>query len=550
MLILIPHAGETFAGAARKQAFDRVHKQAVRRICYVSAAHRVEEPRLVPLHQSLEAPFVVDSSRACFDHSFLWVLPELLREFPNLERIDVWTPCSDTDVPVVTQALLLLPPQEAKGGRENEAKGERERETLIVATADLTHFGDEYGFYGSAEYHHHQEGNEEGEAMFPQLGKIQTEAELLDAVLRKDAGRLAALLERNPNLTCSPWVLKVVVAFSSSSSSPFYPSSSSSPPSSPSSPPSSFSFSSPCNGTVVDYYDSAQLQAGVAAGCWIDRYCPVTVTRAWSSFVSYASLVFSSKIPENQFCTPELRLRLLFGHARLALRLALGSPQPRALRLLRKLRSSSLTFPSWARDAALDRRGVFVGTTSVPTNGSGPPHTSCSMGRLELRRKAKGGEEKEEKEEGGGEIEEREGKEEGGGERGMELKVVAATLDCIDDAQARWGTQLDDLEGILSVKIEFLSPRESWRPVDPDREEIERGVEGIQATFLPPALPAIYLPSVWAEEKEWSFQRLVDELCLKAGQPRSNLVKLEAFRSRPHYASCSDPDPTTTKPSF
>lgn len=204
------------------------------------------------------------------------------------------------------------------------------------------------------------------------------------------------------------------------------------------------------NGQVVDYYDSLAMRHSQQTGCELDRYLPCTPIedRVGSTrFVSYVAIVFGSRVPDGVTCSGRLRKRLLFGTFKLALSCKGFPPQ----------------LPSWVRPS-LGPCGVFVGTSM---DGG---RTNCSYGRFEDDATS------------------------------LEDKIVAAAHDCWRDSRERWQLPITaENTNQLTLKLEVLAPRNTWRDAQLDLSDVKVGTEGIlveftdgsSGTFLPVVLTTL-----------------------------------------------------------
>ena len=247
--VLIPHAGKPYAGECRLSAFSQIKKPAsVKYIIYIATLHYINDTdTIVELYRDKGFPemrskktkkkttttglqtITEDAHHGgksyTPEHSFEWVHEELQEHFPNAK-------------------ILAVAPNggvKARLSRWIGAFVKRHRQTLIIGTTDLIHYGERFGNIGSL-----------GPDI--QRSKEQIEQEFISLLTAKQPSipKIQAFIQkqqrRKPEIACGSKavieLMKVVKALR-------------------------------LTGVLVDTYDSSRYETNK------------------DSFVSYASIVFS-----------------------------------------------------------------------------------------------------------------------------------------------------------------------------------------------------------------------------------------------------------------
>lgn len=156
-LLLVPHAGKSYAGECRSKAFDEV-KQRVRHIYYLSADHGKANAKV----------------NAKDDHSYTWVKEELEELFPGavhtVKRIGSWSQA---------EAAAATCPEDA----------------LVVGTTDLGHYGPRYDYVPWAK---------SADLLEKRAFKERSEKPFIDAILGVEPDAVKRMVGDNPHLACGP----------------------------------------------------------------------------------------------------------------------------------------------------------------------------------------------------------------------------------------------------------------------------------------------------------------------------------------------------------
>lgn len=141
---IIPHAGIQYAGSARSKIFENLNEndKYIENIIYLSALHNIDTNNKkinVLEHHEIFNDFLLDktiyeidnlSAGAKKEHSYEWVKMELKHYFKNA-KILVLAPSLFSDLKqLATNIINWIEKQNTK--------------TLIIATTDLTHYGDRF----------------------------------------------------------------------------------------------------------------------------------------------------------------------------------------------------------------------------------------------------------------------------------------------------------------------------------------------------------------------------------------------------------------------
>ena len=152
-VIIIPHAGERYAGDARKSAFREIDSDQIRTVVYVATMHHKVEPDKIYLLHNDNVPLPIRTTK--FDkkeHSAEWVYPELVRSFPGAR-------------------ILIIAP--GKGKHQDTIEWltkASSHDILLIGTTDLTHFGEKFGNSRLFDYPE-------------QIGKIRRETPLIESLI-------------------------------------------------------------------------------------------------------------------------------------------------------------------------------------------------------------------------------------------------------------------------------------------------------------------------------------------------------------------------------
>lgn len=164
-VFLIPHAGEAYAGYARKKAFLSMslkRRKLVKRIHYISAVH---------------------SWRKKIDHSYYWVRDELLRYFPHAAHI-VYSPQSWQE-------------------SERIAKKLAKTKDLVIGTTDLMHYGPHYKYTDNLSLSLAQR----------RKWKVNMEKVFLKTITDVNSQEMRDEYENNPHLACGPYSIYCLLRY-------------------------------------------------------------------------------------------------------------------------------------------------------------------------------------------------------------------------------------------------------------------------------------------------------------------------------------------------
>ena len=173
-LLLVPHAGEAFAGAARLHAFSSYLESTSgvgpKEIIFVGTVHDLSQESKVWI-DGVEADPLGD------EHSFALVKDEIYDQM-HPERVLVVMPTTVQAVETIVRSLTPIPDG-----------------VCVICSSDLTHYGPAYGntaFRGLA---------------FPQARVKEREEPLLEALVRGDPEAVKACTSHTPDICCGPLAL-------------------------------------------------------------------------------------------------------------------------------------------------------------------------------------------------------------------------------------------------------------------------------------------------------------------------------------------------------
>ena len=173
-LILIPHAGLPYAGAARHHAFDSylTSTKGVTPNCiiFVGTLHDLSKGSRVWLDGNDVDPIPEE-------HSFRWVRDEIIQHLCP-RKLLIALPSTVDDVECIASSLSDIP-----------------EDFCVICTSDLTHYGPAYSETTFSN------------ASFPQARVRKREEPLIEALLQGDATGVASVTRQNPKVCCGPLAL-------------------------------------------------------------------------------------------------------------------------------------------------------------------------------------------------------------------------------------------------------------------------------------------------------------------------------------------------------
>jgi predicted class III extradiol MEMO1 family dioxygenase/AMMECR1 domain-containing protein len=123
--IFIPHAGELYAGSARKKVFEQVKN--IKYIIYLAAIHEISERNFYILHKDDNFDLELNLKKYNkSEHSYEWVEPELNKYYPDaLKLVIAPTDYHDKYLGILDKIIKFF------NNHDN---------VLLIATSDLTHY--------------------------------------------------------------------------------------------------------------------------------------------------------------------------------------------------------------------------------------------------------------------------------------------------------------------------------------------------------------------------------------------------------------------------
>ncbi|MGH7150399.1 MAG: AmmeMemoRadiSam system protein B, partial [Planctomycetota bacterium] len=300
--IVVPHAGYRWSGSVAACAYATVRGADLDRVLVLAPSHRVSfQGARVPDWDAYGTPLgeVPVDAEAC---ARLRSSPGLREERPGeTSQADGREHSLELQIPFLQRALRsfrLVPvlvgelgAGEASAHIARRLRALVDSRTLVVASSDLTHYGEAYGFFPFAP----------GDPSLP--ARIRAlDGGLIDAVLRADASGLGAIREKGEMNACGAGAIRLLLEM----------------------------FPSGYRGTLLEYRTSGELSGD------------------WSSSVSYAAIALSGLRP----VLSEVEGNACLSLAREALTAAvLGRPEPapRAESLPSALRGHSGAFVTLRR---------------------------------------------------------------------------------------------------------------------------------------------------------------------------------------------------------
>lgn len=299
---LIPHAGESYSGKARKSVFNKL-SPTTKYIIYIGTVHNLQpNDNVYLLHktknifeklpeslkkQIVDAP--KDENGEVIEHSYKWVHKEIKRRFKNCE-------------------ILALGPNKINMDLINWIVNfiKRNPNSVLLATTDLIHYGSRFNNMEYLDY--------------PQQYKKQIKEEKLIFELTnptKNKKSIFSIIDSDRNLMCGPVALKTFVLALSKLK---------------------------YNGKVVDYYDSLQVVRGKKNS--LDYY--IILPEKQDEFVSYVSIVYGSNVKQSTLSIFDIKQ-------------AIGNVKTNIIFDVNK-NNTDILLPLWS---PFRRRtqGIFVGTT-------------------------------------------------------------------------------------------------------------------------------------------------------------------------------------------
>ena len=299
---LIPHAGETYSGKARKSVFDKLSPN-TKYIIYIGTIHNLQPNDNIYLlyktknifeklpenlkKQIVEAP--KHGTGEVIEHSYKWVHMEIKRIFKKAE-------------------ILALGPNKINMELINWIVNfiKQNTNSILLATTDLIHYGNRFN---NTEY-----------LNYPQQYKKQLKEEKLIFELtnpNKNKNSIFRIINSDKNLMCGPIALKTfVIALSKLK----------------------------YKGKVADYYDSLQVVRGKKNS--LDYY--IILPEKQDEFVSYVSIVYGSNVKQSSLSIFDIKQ-------------AIGNVKTNIIFDVNKDKTE-LFLPLWS-PFRRKKQGIFVGTT-------------------------------------------------------------------------------------------------------------------------------------------------------------------------------------------
>ena len=256
---IIPHAGEKYAGQARKKIFDYILKSSkvkIKYIIYIASIHNipVDNEGVYLLYKDFDigGNFIFKEYPSDdHEHSYEWVKDELDKAFPYSKRIIIGPISSSlTSYKDLSNdiANFILDRDNSQG-------------ILLLGTTDLIHYGHTFNNYGLLEYPERQ-------------SKIQIEEDLIMNMIQSSYRNIEEdlssqrRLSQKISLACGPYAIEM---FTHTNSLIFKK--------------GNISSKTVC-GNVLDYYDSSVYDKK-----GIDKYV-IYPKHIVDSFVSYVSIIY------------------------------------------------------------------------------------------------------------------------------------------------------------------------------------------------------------------------------------------------------------------
>lgn len=210
-------------------------------------------------------------------------------------------------------------------------------------------------------------------------------------------------------------------------------------------------------GEVTNYYDSTSVD-------YNDILKTLQIHATSKSFVSYLSMVFSKRV-----CKRSDRFENLLALSRC-----------KSVIEAKNISEQYFETPVWSKWNNIEN-GVFVGLSNIFNN------IRCSIGQYESE-----------------------------GKKSSQI-IVESAKSCFLDSIQRWGGPITTEElSLLEYKINLLQSKNNWKRYRMGQKiPAKRGESGVYI-ILKNGQVATYLPSVWKEQRSWSFNTLLENLVTKA----------------------------------
>ena len=304
--LILPHAGQKYAGPARREALSYVSPN-TKYLIYIASLHKLDNTDHIYLLEGNNyyqeqirqsgLPFKLDKKVKSEEHSYQWVKPELLQYFqPNLKILAI-APSNHVDLNKLTSWLIKV-------------YNQHKLETVIIATTDLTHYGS--NFHNSSLL------------SFPEKLNCQIrEEQLIIALTQADLKNHKLLQETS----CGPYAILIFLKLAKQLN---------------------------WLGRVVDYYDSHQIRVATknfnqplnSLNLYTISHQPV------QNLVSYVSLIYGNYPSDIYLSLLPLDLNLVFGFFKTIISFQLYQVD---------FPLHNLTLPSWTPFSRM-KNGVFIGS--------------------------------------------------------------------------------------------------------------------------------------------------------------------------------------------
>lgn len=303
---IIPHADKKYCGKIRNKVLKKLSKD-TEYIIYLATLHRINNSNKTYLiYKSSDFPEIkINLTPIDYqEHSYFWVEKELSYHFPKVKKL-VIAPDKNSNLEKLSKQIIKFYRLYPK--------------TVIIATTDLIHYGNQFDNLGSL--------------MFPeQMNKILNEENLIYHLINKpiQTEKIRKILKDQPFLMCGHYA---ILLFSMIMRKLNW-----------------------C-GKVLDYYDSSSIEKNNL----LDKY---TITPyKIDKFVSYIGIIYGNKLIQNKLT----RFDILMG---------IGLIKSNIVFNTLGLNNNNLRLPIWS-SLYQHTQGVFVGTDTP--NGK----TNCCYGRFE-----------------------------------------------------------------------------------------------------------------------------------------------------------------------
>jgi len=239
--IFIPHAGEIYAGNARKKAFNAVKNLFdVKYIIFIAALHdsyRLSENKLYILYKDKEFPIITSElTKSTFhEHSYEWIKEEIIKNFPLSQKL-VICPTKDSERWIAFSEKLI---EFIKNMRD----------VLLIGTSDLLHYGKKFGNEDILKYPRQQ-------------SKVDAEESLIKNIVENRCSEI------NDDVLCGFYATQMFCYINKKIGIG--------------------------KGCIVDYYDSSVYNSKE-----IDKYVIDPIANNPNEFVSYVSIVYGDAPPRS-----------------------------------------------------------------------------------------------------------------------------------------------------------------------------------------------------------------------------------------------------------